>query len=311
MNMNIKHAVLLINAIMLLVSVSIVPEGNAGIPSKVTKEAWEYIAKKCGKEIAEEGGEKVLKSKFEKLVLKHGDKVIPVIKKVGPRGINIAEKYGDDAIRAMSKYGDNALIVLRRNADEVIPLIKRYGDNAMGACIKHPGVGKNFVSEFGKEGIEVANKVSTQKAIKLLRMSKEIKGSGKAEEILKGVEKYGGKFINHLAKHKTLYFIYGPTGVVITKGGLDFVENPSKYIEAGFKGLRTGITGKGSNEKTSTVEGTINNVLIMVFLLVIILVPPLFYIFLRHKRKSLKQKPSFNKPNYNEQAEKDVDNKQK
>jgi len=263
---------------------------EAGVASKAVREAWEYLARTAAREIAEEGGQALLKRKFKTIVSKYGDEVIPVIKKVGPRGINIIEKYGNTALKSMGKYGDEAFLVLRRNAGEVVPLVKRYGDDVMEACIKHPGVGKNLVAEFGEKGIMVARKTSSQQAIKFLRMKSQIKGAKKTTKILELVEKYGGKVIDHLDKHKSLYFIAAPAGFVLTKGGLDFLENPEKYFVAQAKGARTLLTGESYNPNASAGEKMMNNLTVMIFLLVLLLSPLLFFIYLRHKRHATKQK---------------------
>lgn len=300
-----KHTVIL-SVLLFFISILIIPTCDAGISSKAVREAWKFIVKKSGKEIVEEGGEKLLKVKFEKLIAKYGDEVIPVIKKVGPRGINIAERHGNDAIRVMGKYGDNALIVLRRNADEVIPLIKRYGDNAIEACIKHPGVGRKLVSEFGKDGVRAAKKLSTAEVIKLLRMKKKIKKSGKAKEIFEIITKYGGKAVDHIDKHKALYFVAAPGGFVITKAGLDFIDDPAKYFSAAAKAGRALVLGEVNNANTSATERIFNNIFVMFFVLSIILIPILYWLFLRHKRVLQKQKSKYLQP---ENIEKDAINK--
>lgn len=285
-----RRRIITITLFATIVIVFICPVCIAGVKSKLFKETWEYLLKKTGKEIAEEGGQKFIKEQFEHIVIKYGDRVIPVIKKVGPRGIKIIENYGDPAIKAMGKYGDEALIVLRRNADEVIPLVKRYGDDVMGACIKHPGIGKHLVAEFGEKGIMVAKKTSSQQAIKFLRMKAQIKGTKKTKEILELIEKYGGKVIDHLDKHKTLYFIAAPAGFLLTKGGLDFFENPERFFVAQAKGVRTVLTGESYDPNASTGEKMMNNMTVLIFLLILLLSPILFIIYLRHKRQDSKLK---------------------
>jgi hypothetical protein len=289
MNKNTKHLFLSILIVISYLLCTSLNSSDASISSKAFRETWEYILKKSFNEVVEEGGEKILKKQFKNLVTKYGDKIIPIIKKVGPRGIKIAEKYGNPAIRAMEKYGDEALIVLRRDAAEVAPLLKRYGDDVMEACIKQPGIGKNLVSEFGAKGIVVAKKVSRPQSIKLLRIKSQIKGSGKTKEILDLIEKYGGKVIDHLDKHKKLYFVYAPAGFLITKAGLDFIENPDKYFTAvatsASKGSRTLITGIGDSKDLSTGEKILNNMSVIIFFAIFGLTPILFIIYLRHKRK--------------------------
>jgi hypothetical protein len=261
--------------ILILVFCSFPISLNAGVAGKSVEEAWEFIAKKFFREIAEEGGEKILQMKFKSLAAKYGDEAILAIRKVGPKGIDLVERYGDDALRQLNKHGDEALFLLQRSGDEVIPLVKQFGDDAVVACIKHPGVGKNFIKEFGKDGINIANQISTDSVIKLLKNADKIKKSGKAEEIFKIILKYGDKAVTHIDKHKLLYL----GGYALS----EFLENPEKYLDAASKatadGARRLVLGPSSQSTTPFNY---------VFAFLVIVVPICLWIFLKHRKTNAK-----------------------
>src|SRR5581483_3039437 len=107
---------------------------KAGVMTKTMREAIEFAAKKFGREVAEEGAER-LAGKMTRLAAKYGDDVVSTaLRKVGPRAGKIATEAGEQgglALRLLAKHGDDAIPVVTRAA--ALKAVARYGDDAARA----------------------------------------------------------------------------------------------------------------------------------------------------------------------------------
>lgn len=261
----------------------------------IAKELVETISKKFGsqatRELAELGGETAVQEILEKAAIEGGEnltkKIIYYGKEFGPNALKTISKAPKPMIEALEGLPSNlirpAFQAAAREPEVVTNLITKYGGNALRVAAKHPGVGTKLVSEFGQQGIEVSEKLSTEQVIKLLRMKDELKTTGSIDKYIELIKKYGGEIVEHLDKHKKLYFIYVPGGYILTKGGLEFIENPDKYLQAaakaGARGVREALTGPESAHNTANTN--INSILIMIF----ISIPIIFIIYRKTKSK--------------------------
>lgn len=255
--------------------------------SLVVKELLEYFSNKFSRELVEQGGKSGVEKLTREVIERYGDEIVPLLRKSGPRALKMIDAYGDDAVRMITKYGDDGLTVLRTTGREVVPLVKKYGDETMEVCIKHPELGKELATGFGSKGIQMAKKLTTPGVIKTVRMTSRIKDSGKAKEIIEIILKYGEKAVNHIDKHKMLYFVAAPTGYIITNAGIAFAEEPGKFLDAGAGGIRLLITGTGSADE---IQSGSNNILVFLFVVTMCLSPIFWWIYLRHKRTLLNNK---------------------
>ena len=104
---------LLTASLLVVVFVADIP-AHAGPMTQGLREALEYMAKKFGREVAEEGAERV-SVRMTRLAAQHGDEVVAnAIRKVGPRVGQLVEEAGDQggialrSARPARRRGDSA-----------------------------------------------------------------------------------------------------------------------------------------------------------------------------------------------------------
>lgn len=136
-------------------------------------EAAEWMTKKGGMEVAErlskkatvEGGEAAVEQ-VASLAGKYGPDAVrgldnvPVLRPV----LGAIEQLPESQIGpALSRLGAG------QQGKELAETVSRYGVGAMRAELKHPGVGVRFASSLGDDGIELAQKLTTEQAITIGR----------------------------------------------------------------------------------------------------------------------------------------------
>ncbi|HEY2414840.1 MAG TPA: hypothetical protein VGI40_21525 [Pirellulaceae bacterium] len=207
----------LVLAVCLLVTLS----ANAGVRSKAVQEAFEFVSKKFGKEVAEEGVER-LSSRMLRLAATHGDDVVATaFKRVGPRAgkiVSEAGEHGGTALRLLAKHGDDALPLVTKGT--ALKAVARYGDDATTAILKHGSVGEQVIEKFAKEGAEALVKVSPQNGRRLAMMAAE---NQLKPELMSVITRYGDQACEFIWRNKGAL----ATGAVLAT----FVASPEPYLE--------------------------------------------------------------------------------
>lgn len=203
---------------------------EASVASKTVQEAIEFAARKFGKEVAEEGVEK-LTQRVGRLALQHGDDVVSAaVRKVGPRAARVAVaagEHGSPALRVLAKYGDDAVLLASRPS--ALRLVAQHGDDAAAALLRHGTVGEKVVEQFAKEGAEALVKVTPQNGRRLAMLAAE--GQLKPE-MLTVIRQYGDEACD---------FVWRNKGALATGAALaTFVASPEPFL-------------KGAQQLTSTV----------------------------------------------------------
>ena len=157
-----------------LVSFSMAVSAEAGVTSKVIQEALEFTTRKFGKEVAEEGVERVA-TKMSSLAARHGDDVVALaFKKVGPRASRVVGEAGeqaDTALRLLARHGDEALPAASKLSS--LRLISNYGDDAADAIVRHGSVGESVVEQFAESGAKALAQVTPQNGRRLAMMAEK------------------------------------------------------------------------------------------------------------------------------------------
>jgi hypothetical protein len=174
---------------LLIVNLIIVPAtgspllaaGGAPIVRAVTNYFGKESAGEAAQWMTKKGGMEVAERLTRKATAEGGEATVE-------RVANLAGKYGPDAVRGLdnvpvlrpvlgaidqlpeSQVGP-ALMRLGAGPQgkELAETVSRYGVGAMRAELKHPGVGVRFASNLGDEGIELAQKLTTEQAITIGR----------------------------------------------------------------------------------------------------------------------------------------------
>jgi len=218
-----------------LAAMSAVNPAEAGVASRAIREAIEFAGKKFGKEVAEEGVERMA-VKMTQLAAKHGDDVVvAAFKKVGPQAgriVSEAGEHGGVALRLLAKHGDDALPIVAKAT--TLKAVAHYGDDAATAILKHGNVGEEIIERFAHEGAEALAKVTPQNGRRLAILAAE--GQLKPE-LVSVVSRYGDEACDFVWRNKGSLAI----GAALTA----FVASPEEFLD-------------GTRELTATVaEATI------------------------------------------------------
>jgi hypothetical protein len=194
---------------------------DAGVRNKAVQEAFEYVSKKFGREVAEEGVEQ-LSSKMMRLASQHGDELVAAaFKKIGPRAGKLAGEAGEHgglALKLLSQHGDSAVSLVAKPS--ALSAVARYGDDAAEAFIKHGSVGEKLVGTFAREGAEALVKVTPQNGRRLAMLSAD--GTLKPE-LMSVVTRYGDEACEFIWRNKAAL----ATGAVVAT----FVASPEPYLQ--------------------------------------------------------------------------------
>jgi hypothetical protein len=203
---------------------------QAGVMTKTMREAVEFAAKKFGREVAEEGAERMA-GKMMRLAARHGDDVVATaLKKVGPRAGKIATEAGEHggvALRLLAKHGDDAIPVVTRAA--ALKAVAHYGDDAARALLKHGQIGETLVERLGKEGVEALAKVTPRNGRRLAMMAAK---DGLKPELVSVVTRYGDEACEFIWRNKGALAV----GATLTA----FVASPEPFLN-GTQKLATAV----------------------------------------------------------------------
>jgi hypothetical protein len=218
---------------------------EAGAMTKGLREAMTYVGKKFGREVAEEGAERV-SVQLTRLAARHGEEVVSkAFRKVGPRAGRLVEQAGDQggiAIRLLAKHGDEAIPLIGRST--ALTTVARYGDQAAAAIIKHGTVGEQLVGQFAKEGAEALVNVTPKNGRRL------------KPELMQVVSRYGDRACDFIWSHKGALAVGATLTAFVTQPGpfLDGTQKLTAVVaDATVKPLAIGV----ANNTNWTLIGTL------------------------------------------------------
>lgn len=233
----------IVTSAMLALALAVASPARAGVGSKAAGELAEFIMKKFGKEVAEEGAER-FGGRLAKALAQHGDDLASAVRKVGPKAISLADDAGGEApkvIRLLTHYGDDAARVLSR--PEGMALFTRYGDDAAKILMQHKGIAEPLIENLGKPAIEALGAVGPQAGRRMAMMADDLAAGGRASELLGVIAKHGDPAMEFLWRHKGVL----AGGAALTA----FLANPEPYLHGTADIARVGT--EGANRLVETV----------------------------------------------------------
>jgi hypothetical protein len=204
-------------------------QGKAGL----ARELVEFVGRRFGKEVAEEGSE-VLTRKVESLLVKYGDEVAEAVRKVGPRSIQLLDDAATEGVqqsaRLLAKHGDEAIWVVGNQSRRAIAA--RLGDDAAEAMIKHGEIAEPVLEMAGQSAAAALRNVSTKggRQIKIMMDQGELAKIGRTSELLNVVGKFGDSAMSFVWKNKGSLLV----GTALAA----FLSDPEPFIN-GTKELAT------------------------------------------------------------------------
>lgn len=240
----------------LLIAVSLWAPLNlsAGIFTSSTTNLANFIFKKFG---AGAGGRTAadIAIAADKVIAKHGEEAIPLLKSAGHNGFEALESAGTNApevIKLFAKRGDESLWVISK--PNRLAIFIKHGDTAAEAMIKHPGIADDIIEKFGVDAAAAFTKLSTGGGQQLAMAASEglLNNSARSPELLSVIRQYGDSAMEFIWKNKG--------ALVVTSVLATFLANPEAYIS-------------GASQLAVPILESINWTLIVVGLLALILLP--------------------------------------
>ena len=215
-------------------------------------------ARKLAREVAETFGREAVDAaepRVLKLVEAYGDEAAAVLRKAGLPGVQAIERFGAPGMKILGRWGDDGLRLLALEGDSAVAAVTRYGDDAAEVMIRHPGIGRQLLQEFGEQAVRA--RLTTESVVTLNRLAPQIKGSGRASEILSLVEKSGDRVCDFLWRNKGTIFI---ASVLAT-----FLHDPQPYLD----GVKQLVVQPATGMAHEAVSRTNWTAVVMVALLIL------------------------------------------
>ncbi len=217
----------------LTLSAGLGSNGLAQSKAAMARELVEFVSRRFGKEVAEEGSE-VLTRKVESLLVKYGDEVAEAVRKVGPRSIQLLDDAGAEgvqqSVRLLAKHGDEAIWVVGNQSRRAIAA--KLGDDAAEAMIKHGEIAEPVLEMAGQSAAAALRSVSTKsgRQIKMMMDEGDLVKIGRTSELMSVVGKYGDNAMSFVWKNKGALLV----GTALAA----FLADPEPFIN-GTKDLAT------------------------------------------------------------------------
>jgi hypothetical protein len=186
--------------------------------------AQSAAARRVAREVVESFGREAVEAaepRVVRLIEAYGEEAGTVLRRVGPSGLSAMERYGAPALRILGRWGDDGVRLLAVEGESAVAALARYGDEGVALMIRHPGVGRDLLAQFGAQVARTP--LRTESMITLGRLAEPIKASGRSAEILSVVEQYGDRACDFLWRNKGTIFV----GAVLAA----FLHDPKPYIE--------------------------------------------------------------------------------
>ena len=141
----------------------------AGIVSKSVGELMEFFSRQFAREVAQEGAEQT-SGRLVRVLARHGEEFAPVLRKLGPRAVKVADELPPEAASVLRRFGQRGLLVLEQHGDEAVHLFRRCGDDGVELLAAHPGVGNQLVQQYGDDAVQAHSQLDSQQAIRLAKL---------------------------------------------------------------------------------------------------------------------------------------------
>jgi len=197
---------------------------------KAIRETAEFFVAKFGRGAAGQTIEEVTEA-MAKAVARHGDGVLPLLRKSGHAGFAALEEAGakaPDVIKLYARHGDEAIWVI--SEPKKLAIFLKHGDSAADALLKHPGIADNLIPRYGDDAVGALNGLSRQNAQRLNMVADDglLAATTRSSELLPVIRRYGDSAMDFVWRNKGALAV---TAVLAT-----FLGDPQSYI-AGTKQL--------------------------------------------------------------------------
>ena len=196
----------------------------AGPTGTAIRETAELIFKKSGKGAAGQTVGEVAEA-TAKVVAKHGDDALPLLRNSGHAGFTALAEAGvkaPDVIKLYARRGEEAIWVI--SEPKKLSIFMKHGDSAADALIKHPGIADSLIGRYGDDAVGALNKVSRQNAQRLGMIADDglFAATSRSRELLPVIKNYGDEAMDFIWKNKG--------GLAIASVLATFLGDPQAYF---------------------------------------------------------------------------------
>jgi hypothetical protein len=196
----------------------------AGVTTTAIRETAELILKKFGKGAAGETAEQIA-SKTTKVLAKHGDESLVLLRRCGHAGFEALEQAGEQApevVKLFAKRGDDAAWII--SEPRKLALFLKHGDTAADALLKHPGIADDLIEKYGVNASQALSRLSRAPSQQLSMMAADgtLDAMPQKNKLLAVVAKYGDRAMDFVWRNKGSLAV---ASVLAT-----FLSEPETYI---------------------------------------------------------------------------------
>jgi hypothetical protein len=218
-----------ITFLILTLLISPLARAQGGAVARAAAEVGESILRRGGTEAAEElakiGGQKAVQELMEQAAKEGGEALMKQTAK-------LAEKHGVLALKAMqgapgvvvravdgipAELAEQGLRAIVREPVVMQKMAKEFGSAALETAARHPGLAAKISSGMGKEGLEMASKLTTEQATMLARRAGEIAVLPAAERasVMQLMKRSPAKVLAWMETHPKILLAGSATAAVV------------------------------------------------------------------------------------------------
>ena len=216
-------------ALLFLVCAATFARAQAGAALRAAEELGEAILRRGGTEAAGElariGGQKAVQELMEQAAKEGGEVLMK-------QTAQLAEKHGVLALKAMhgapgavvrsvdgmpAELAEQGLRAIVREPAVMQAMAKEFGSAALETAAKHPGLAGKISGSMGREGLDLARRVTTEEATILARHADEIAKLPASERagVMELLKQAPGKTLAWMERHPKLLIAGSATTAVV------------------------------------------------------------------------------------------------
>jgi len=213
--------------LLLLIAPMVRAQGGAAL--RAAEEIGESILRRGGTEAAEEfakiGGQTAARELMEQAAKEGGEALMKqsaqLVEKHGILALNAMRGAPGAVVRAVdgmpAELAEQGLRAIVREPVAMQGMVKEFGSAALETAAKHPGLAGKISGGMGKEGLDIARRVTTQEATILARHADDIAKLPAAERasVLGLIRQSPGKALAWIERHPKLLIAGSATAAVV------------------------------------------------------------------------------------------------
>lgn len=173
------------------------------VPGKMIRETAD-IAIRLSRKNTTELYRKTVEESVQRVVLKYGDSVLPVIRSGGLEAMELGLKHGAPFWDLCKNAPPSAIRSLALHPEELLPFALKTGPEFLQLEGKVPGLGIKTVKTFGADSVKALSKAPENDISRLLGYASKTDDPSTRQLLLKTYQKGGTKFLNALNRKQIL-----------------------------------------------------------------------------------------------------------